>query len=141
VPVAPGTWPAFWVLPSDNLVVPQPVVAEVDAIELYGHDPTSACNSTHDYRDGEDGGVADCGPRFATTRSALSWHTYGVSITPVEITFYVDGMVVSTAPQVGGGRAPMFFLVNLALGGGWPVDLTGTQNRARLYVDYVRVYV
>jgi hypothetical protein len=35
----------------------------------------------------------------------------------------------------------MFFLVNLALGGGWPVKLGGVQDRAALYVDYVRVYV
>ena len=39
-PAAPGTWPAFWMLPSDNLIKPQPVVAEIDAVELYGHDPT-----------------------------------------------------------------------------------------------------
>ena len=35
----------------------------------------------------------------------------------------------------------MFFLVNLALGGGWPVDLRAVQERAVLYVDYVRIYV
>ena len=35
----------------------------------------------------------------------------------------------------------MFFLVNLALGGGWPIALEPVQDRAMLYVDYVRVYV
>lgn len=140
-PAARGTWPAFWMLPSDNLVAPQPAVAEIDAVELYGHEPQGACHSTHDYQGGKDGGVADCGPRFSTPRDALSWHTYGVSITPSDITFFIDGMVVATAPQVRGGRAPMFFLLDLALGGGWPVDLQATQDRARLYVDYVRVHV
>lgn len=140
-PAARGTWPAFWMLPSDNLVAPQPAVAEVDAVEMYGHEPQGACQSTHDYQGGKDGGVAACGPRFPTARDALSWHTYGVSITPSDITFYLDGTVVATAPQVAGGRAPMFFLLDLALGGGWPVDLQGVQDRARLYVDYVRVYV
>jgi hypothetical protein len=35
----------------------------------------------------------------------------------------------------------MFFMVNLALGGGWPIDLAAVQDRATAYVDYVRVYV
>lgn len=140
-PASPGTWPAFWLLPADNLVEPTRSVAEIDAVELYGHEPTGACHSTHQFRDGGDGGVAQCGDRFLTARDAMAWHTYGVSVLPSEITFYIDGRVVATAPQVDGGSAPMFFLVDLALGGGWPVDLRALQGRAGLYVDYVRVYV
>ena len=140
-PAAPGTWPAFWILPSDNLVAPTPVVAEIDAVELYGHEPKGACESTHQFANGKDSGIAQCGPRFANERDALAWHTYGVSVTPADITFYIDGHVVAIAPQVDGGGAPMFFLVNLALGGGWPVSLGAVQDRAQLYVDYVRVYV
>ena len=137
----PGTWPAFWLLPSDNLIRPQPVVAEIDAVELYGHEPTGACHSTHDFRGGKDGGVARCGRRFPDERTAMAWHTYGVSVTPSAITFYIDGREVATSPQVKGGEAPMFFLIDLALGGGWPVSLHHVQDRAVLYVDYVRVFV
>jgi hypothetical protein len=142
VPAANGTWPAFWMLPSDNLVELKHVVAEVDAVELYGHDPQGACHSSHEYHDGKaGGGVARCGERFVSARQALSWHTYGVSISPSTLRYYIDGHEVATAPQVQGGGAPMFFMVNLALGGGWPVALQPVQNRATLYVDYVRVYV
>lgn len=141
LPAAPGTWPAFWTLPSDNLVAPQPAVAEIDALEHYGHNPVGACETTHEFVHGRDGGVVQCGQRFATDRDALSWHTYGVSVTPTEITFLIDGQVVATAPQVRGGASPMFFLVNLALGGGWPIDLTAVGDRAVMYVDYIRVYV
>lgn len=140
-PAAPGTWPAFWMLPSDSLIAPTPAVAEVDVVELYGHDPTGACHTTHEFVDGKDGGVARCGSRFLTERAAVAWHTYGVSVTPTGLSFFIDGQVVATAPQVEGGGAPMFFLVNLALGGGWPVDLRAVEDRAALYVDYVRVYV
>ena len=55
--------------------------------------------------------------------------------------FLIDGQVVATAPQVRGGASPMFFLANLALGGGWPIDLTAVGDRAVMYVDYIRVYV
>ena len=142
IPAAPGTWPAFWMLPSDNLAAPTPSVAEIDALEAYGVHPLDACHSTHQYTSGnEDAGVSRCGQRFTSDRDALSWHTYGVSITPTDITYYIDGRVVATAPQVHGGGSPMFFMVNLALGGGWPIDLAAVQDRATLYVDYVRVYV
>lgn len=140
-PAMPGTWPAFWMLPSDNLIQSAPVVAEVDAVELYGHVPTGACESTHQFLDGKDSGIANCGPRFSSMRAALAWHTYGAAIAPTGITFYIDGEVVATAPQVLGGGSPMFFLANLALGGGWPVKLGPVQDRAQLYVDYIRVYV
>jgi hypothetical protein len=140
-PAAPGTWPAFWLLPNDNLVAPTPAVAEIDAVELYGHEPRGACHSTHEYLNGKDGGVAWCGERFGSHRAALAWHTYGASVTPIEIIFTVDGRKVATAPQVQGGSAPMFFLLDLALGGGWPVQLQAVQDRAALFVDYVRVYV
>jgi len=37
-------------------------------------------------------------------------------------------------------KQPFFFLINLATGGGWPVDLSRYDGRADMYVDYVRVY-
>jgi beta-glucanase (GH16 family) len=108
---------------------------------MYGHDPRKTCQSTHAHKNGTDDGVGQCDQRFASERAALSWHTYGVSVMPTGVTFYIDGHAVATAPQVEGGGSPMFFLVDLALGGGWPVDLSAVQDRAALYVDYVRVYV
>ena len=132
IPAAPGTWPAFWMLPSDNLAAPTPSVAEIDALEAYGVHPLDACHSTHQYTSGnEDAGVSRCGQRFTSDRDALSWHTYGVSITPTDITYYIDGRVVATAPQVHGGGSPMFFMVNLALGGGWPIDSHPSRTAQR----------
>ncbi|MGI3779292.1 MAG: glycoside hydrolase family 16 protein [Janthinobacterium lividum] len=139
-PAMPGTWPAFWLLPSDNLAEKQSVVAEIDAVELYGHDPQGSCSTTHSYFNGKDTGKTQCGKRFDSEQKALAWHTYGVDVLPDVDVFYIDGKEVARAPQVDGGASPMFFLVNLALGGGWPVRLDPIQNRASLYVDYVRVY-
>ncbi|WP_295697016.1 family 16 glycosylhydrolase [Lapillicoccus sp.] len=136
-----GTWPAFWMLPADNLVRPRTVVPEIDAVELYGHDPTGACSSTHEREGGMDRGVTDCGRRFADDRSPTGWHTYAADVTPTGITFLLDGKVVATAPQVRGGDSPMFFLLDLALGGGWPIDLAPAGGGAVVYVDHVRVYV
>jgi hypothetical protein len=140
-PAAPGTWPAMWLLPSDNLIEPKSTVAEIDAVELYGHDPRGACHTTHSYRDGQDTqGIALCGQRFATDQDAMRWHVYGVTVEPTEIVYWIDGKVVARAPQVGGGDKPMFLLLDLALGGGWPIALDPVQNRAAMYVDWFRVY-
>jgi len=141
-PAAAGTWPAFWLLPSDNLIQPKPRVAEIDAVELYGHEPLGSCHTTHSYGDGRDsGGIALCDRRYRTAPGALRWHIYGVSVEPTEVVYWIDGKVVARAPQVKGGEKPMFFMLDLNLGGGWPVRLDPVQNRAAMYVDWVRVYV
>lgn len=141
-PEAPGTWPAFWTLSNPDLATPEKTVAEIDAVELYGHNPMASCESTHQFSGGKDGGVARCtGARWNSIAEATRWHTYGVSIGPTGIAFFIDNKLVATAPQVNGGSDPMFFLVDLALGGGWPVNLASLRGHANLYVDYVRVYV
>lgn len=140
-PAGKGIWPAFWMLPSPDLAVADPVGSEVDAVELYGHDLRNTCHSTHAYADGKDSPLTRCFPTFASTEAAMSWHTYGVWVTPAEIIYYVDGRQVFSAPQITAGDRPMFFLLNLTLGGGWPIDIDATGNRAAMYVDYVRVYV
>lgn len=141
LPIAAGSWPAFWMLPSANLAKPQQDVAEIDAMEFYGHDPVGTCSSTHQYTGGTGtGGVALCARRFTSPQVSAAWHTYGVRIDPTVITFYIDGRQIATAPQVKGGGDAMFFLADLALGGGWPVDLAATGGHLQMYVDYVRVY-
>ena len=141
VPSSPGTWPAMWLLPSDNLIEPRSIVAEIDAMEHYGHDPRSACHTTHGYViGGPTDGIALCGRRFATDRQALQWHVYGVTVGPTTITYWIDGKVVARAPQVNGGDRPMFLLLDLSLGGGWPISLEPVQDRAAMYIDWFRVY-
>ncbi len=140
-PAATGTWPAMWLLPSDNLIVPKSTVAEIDAVELYGHNPRGACHTTHSYSNGSNvDGVALCGQRFTTEREAMRWHVYAVTVARTEIVYRIDGRVVARAPQVSGGDKPMFLLLDLALGGGYPLKLDPIQNRAAMYVDWFRVY-
>ena len=142
VPAGNGLWPAFWLLPSDNLSVPQLIGAEIDVMEQYGQKPIMSCQSTHQYTNGVATAVNDCGDRFPTTQAALGWHTYGVKVNPDNIVFYIDGAVVATLPQIAGGDRPMYFMVNLALSGDqwWPVDLAPIGDSAAMYVDYIRVY-
>jgi hypothetical protein len=139
-PAGDGTWPAFWMLPSNNLIKDQKVVAEIDAVESYGHDPKSNCQATHSYRNGVDTGISICGKRFDSVAEAMQWHVYAVDVKPSGITYLIDGEEVATAPPVPGDDDPLFFLVNLAMGGGWPIDMASVGGSAAVYVDWVRVY-
>lgn len=142
LPAGAGTWPAFWMLPTDNLAAKQDIVAEIDAVEHYGQNPTGACHTTHSWGNPVKQGVAECNyRRWATDQQALAWHTFGASVEPNEIRYFIDGVEVASVPQVGGGDDPMFWMLDLALGGGYPVALGPTQDRAELYVDWVRVWV
>jgi beta-glucanase (GH16 family) len=141
VPAGDGSWPAFWLLPTNSLITAQKHMAEIDAVEMYGHDPLSSCHSVHQYNAGEDRPDIHCGRRFATAREALGWHVYGVQVTPTVIRFSIDGKQVEQVPQAVGGDQPMFFMSDLTVGGGWPVALDAVRNRVALYVDYIRVYV
>lgn len=140
-PAGAGTWPAFWLLGLPDLVRPQPVSAEIDAIELYGHDPRTTCHATHVYPEEAGDSIVVCDETWASTNEALQWHTFAADVRPDRIVYLIDGQRVAEAPQVEGGQDPMFFMIDLALGGGWPVELDAAGNRASLYVDWVRVFV
>jgi hypothetical protein len=118
--------------------------AEVDAVELYGVNPLGSCHTVHDWGAEEsaasDGGEPSCLEQNGFVDWPMAWHTYGVRIRPNGATFTIDGQVVATADRLGLTDQPFFFLVDLALGGGWPVDLAPTAGMADLYVDWVHVW-
>jgi beta-glucanase (GH16 family) len=70
-----------------------------------------------------------------------TFHVYGCKITETETIYYCDNVEVgrhATLPL--SKHKPFFFLIDLATGGGWPVDLSRYNGLADMYVDYVRVY-
>jgi hypothetical protein len=68
-------------------------------------------------------------------------HTYGCKVTETDTIYYCDDIEVGRHPTFRLCREkPLFFMINLATGGGWPVDLSRYNGVADMYVDYVRVY-
>jgi hypothetical protein len=140
MPPGPGTWPAFWLMPLRPADDPSPNV-EIDVVEYYGHD-TGAFHSVwhvwfkppneHLKRDRQRTNPVPAGSLVKR------FHDYGVLIEPDWITFYIDRMPVfrdHTPPEL---NSPMYPLVNLALGSGYPTKRT--RNPAVLEVEYVRIY-
>ncbi|WP_062203220.1 glycoside hydrolase family 16 protein [Demequina salsinemoris] len=141
-PDSTGTWPAFWLLSAGGLRVgyEEGPVDEVDVTEIYGTDSTKYCLGVHGWLTPGALSRIDCDGYSHLADVALSWHTYGARITEAGATFYLDGVKVSEMGPLPNDDQPFHFLVTMALGGGWPVDLSSTDGITDLYVDYVRVY-
>lgn len=140
-PAGNGTWPAFWMMNDDSATKVSDRSTEVDAVELYGNRTKQTCHATHNYVAKQDGGSVRCIDTAIVNDWGVGWHTYGVRIQPGQAQFYVDGRHVMTQTGLSNSDQPFFFMANLALGGGWPVDLSPTGGQAELWIDSIRVYV
>lgn len=169
-PNAIGTWPAFWLMTdymTDHAAGKQdPPCDELDIIEAYGgegpHEPngngdpdgSAAYQVTpHRWNQGKEGNdEADAAykgmhPPISMKKAGVpsnwfnTFHTYGCKVTEDTTTYYLDNIEIGshkTFPM--SKKYPFFFMVNLATGGGWPVDLSRYGGNVDMYVDYVRVY-
>ncbi|MGO9201682.1 MAG: hypothetical protein ACLQM8_14245 [Limisphaerales bacterium] len=158
-PNAIGTWPAFWLLTADPSKI-RTGCDELDIIEAYGgegpHEPNAGDTymiTPHCWNQGAAGKALET-KAFEGMRNPCrmhkfgipstwfeTFHTYGCKITETDTIYYCDDIEVgrhATFPL--SKELPLFFLINLATGGGWPVDLSRYHGVADMYVDYVRVY-
>ncbi len=137
-PPGKGTWPAFW-LAALKPVTEKNGNVEIDVVEYYGHDAASFQSVVHVwFRDPEKKRAE--GKKTAVPDGALTegFHTYGVDISPDRLVFFFDGEAYwsqDTPPELTG---PVYPIINLALGSGWPID--ETLSPSVLLVDYVHIW-
>ncbi|MHB1038244.1 MAG: glycoside hydrolase family 16 protein [Pirellulales bacterium] len=162
-PNAIGTWPAFWLLSdymTDQVKGIKVPCDELDIVEEYGGEGPSHPNAfdtymicPHAWDQGEAGKAIEKKAfdgmhnpiRMRKFGIPSTWyeafHTYGCKITETETIYYCDNIEVGRHPTLPLSKEkPFFFLVNLATGGGWPVDLSRYDGVTDMYVDFVRVY-
>ena len=130
-----GFWPAFWLLPVRNVWPP-----EIDVFENLGHENHSIHCTVH-WKNVE-GKHAAQGFEYKspTVDYTEDFHTYAVDWEPSSVAWYIDGQKVTECTKGSPGE-PMYLLVNLAVGGGWP----GNPNAETVFpstfaVSYVRAY-
>jgi beta-glucanase (GH16 family) len=133
MPVGPGTWPAFWLLASDNSWPP-----EIDVFENLGRYPTQPHMG---YFWALANGAATSASTYASTPNlSAAYHVYAVDWRPEAIVFSIDGREVFRGTANIPDK-PMYMLINLAFGGSWAGPVTAdTQFPSRLDVAYVRVF-
>jgi beta-glucanase (GH16 family) len=138
MPPGPGVWPAFW-LAALKPAAEKDRNVEVDVVEYYGHFPAAYRSVLHVwYRDPKL--RRGRGESVPAAKGSLSqdYHTYGVDLSPQAIVFFFDRKPVWSQPTPAELEGPLFPLVDLALGSGWPIDKT--PDPSVLQVDYVHVY-
>jgi hypothetical protein len=157
LPAGAGLWPAFWALGTGRW----PDTGEVDIMEYVGgtdwvsaalHGPGYSGNTPLVKR-----------TPLPAGRGPTGWHIYSVDWSPGEFLFKVDGVVyyqVTRAMIETHGRYayenPKFVILNLALGGNYPMSVNGEKGpphpglpeatvaliqagQAKVLVDWVRV--
>ncbi|MFN7117727.1 MAG: family 16 glycosylhydrolase, partial [Saprospiraceae bacterium] len=147
LPYGQGIWPAFWMLPTDEVYGSWPQSGEIDIMELVGREPNRAYGTIH------------YGPAYPNNQSQGNnytlnsgifndaFHTFAIEWEPGVIRWYVDDYLYSTktsadvAPYNWPFNQRFHFLLNLAVGGNWPGNPDATTVFPQtLEVDYVRVY-
>lgn len=137
-PPGPGTWPAFWLMPLKPVGHVDGRV-EIDVVEYYGRDTDRfhAVQHIH-YADPDLKWDESIVPRVPDESLIDQFNTYGVDISDDWIIYFFNREEFWRQPRPAVLRYPMFPLVNLALGSGWPID--ETPDPSLMLVDYVHVY-
>ena len=147
LPRGRGIWPAFWMLPTDEVFGGWPRSGEIDIMELIGHEPNRIHATIH---------FANTlyQHQFQTTSYLLSqgtfnddFHTFHIEWGQNEIKWYVDSIIYFFRVPAHLGTANWPFnerfhiLLNVAVGGNWPGSPDSTTVFPQeMLVDYVRVY-
>lgn len=147
LPPGRGTWPALWMLPTDQAYGGWPKSGEIDIMEHVGYDPNRVHITMHTQAYNHTINTQRTGIR-QVDGAIGNFHVYRTDWTPDAIRGYIDDELVLEFPNEGTGPAAwpfdqrFHFLINIAVGGNWG-GKEGVDERAfpaSMQVDYVRVY-
>ncbi len=143
-PTTQGMWPAFWMLPTEQVYGGWPGSGEIDIVEMIGSNPGRAVGTVHTgFPYAYNSGYYDLPPGEIF---ADDFHLFAMEWEPGSITWFVDGIQYhQLTPNNIGPWAPFqedfYLILNLAVGGNWPGSPDATTVLPQtLEVDYVRVY-
>lgn len=148
LPAGLGTWPAFWMMPSDPAYGSWPKSGEIDIMEHVGFDAGTVHGTIHTETYNHRRGTQK-GGQIVVPGAASAFHTYAVEWNKDSIEWFMDGQKYFEFHREDGDTTdewpfdqPFHMILNLAIGGDWGgakgVDLDALP--ARLEVDWVRVW-
>ena len=147
LPKGRGTWPAFWLLPTENYYGIWPSSGEMDVMEHVGFDANRVHSSIHCSAYNHSRGNQKTSARVVPG-AVDGFHTYRLDWTPYAIKGFVDGEQYFEFVNENKGftawpfNRPYYMILNLAVGGNWG-GAQGIDDNAfptSYVVDYVRVY-
>lgn len=151
LPSGKGTWPAFWMMPSnvDWNKDPWPYCGEIDIMEEVGTVKNEVSSSIHTGNYNHTIGTQKT-HAMTLPDAEGAFHTYAMEWDENQLTTYVDGKVQLkvTKAELGSDHASWPFdrafypIVNLAWGGDWG-GMNGVDESVlpiTMLVDYVRIF-
>lgn len=143
LPSGTGTWPALWMLGEAIDTQGWPACGEIDVMEHVGRNPgvvQSALHSQSSFGDTENKGDTQ-----VETFDA-EFHVYGANWLENKIEFFVDDKIFYTyQPELLNEETwpfqhPFYVIMNIAMGGGLGGPIDPALTKARMEIDYVRIY-
>lgn len=145
LPKGRGTWPAIWMLPTENAYGGWPNSGEIDIMEHVGYDLNNVHFTLHAnafYGANGKGGAKNI------PGATDEFHIYRLDWTPYGIRGYFDNEKIFEYSNPGAGYTTwpydkkFHMLLNIAVGGNWggAQGVDDTVFPATMEIDYVRFY-
>ena len=132
LPSGQGLWPALWLLPANGSWPP-----EIDIFEQLGKDPSTIYETAHSKASGSH----TWQQQPIHIDNPDQFHTYGLLWDHNNLVWSIDGVETGRQATPADMNQPMYLLLNLAVGGGWPGDPNAsTPLPATMSIDYVHIY-
>jgi len=135
-PKGPGMWPAFWIMGVRGIKDKTITNPEIDVIEQYSAIPYCHTSTLHLW--GPNNKHTAEGDSFVVPSMTDDFHTYGAMVDEKNIVWYFDGVELWRTKTPEEAKVPLYVMVNLAMGSGWPIDQAPSPSY--MYVDYVKVW-
>ncbi|WP_223702178.1 carbohydrate binding domain-containing protein [Sutcliffiella deserti] len=155
LPEGQGYWPAFWMMPEDDVYGGWAASGEIDIMENSGGTPNKVGGAIHYGSQWPNNTYTAKDYHFPEGQDVTDFNVYSVEWEPGEIRWYVNGELFQTlnnwSATSAGNPAPFaypapfdqefYLILNLAIGGwyGGGPDET-TELPGEMLVDYVKVY-
>ena len=146
VPTGKGSWPAIWMMPSNDEYGGWPKSGEIDIMEYVGWDVSKLYYTIH-YEGTNGTGHQSSGVSTYSLAPYNRFITFTLVWSPGKIEWYEDNKLVhsytktSDDPRVWPFNKMFYMILNLAYGGwGGQQGIDDTKLPHKFYVDYVRVY-
>lgn len=151
LPGGQGMWPAFWLLPQDDVYGTWAASGEIDIMEAInlGASGGNTVHGTLHYGGEWPNNVSSGSGYEVATDATTDFHVYALEWDASEMRWYVDDVLYAMQNNWSTTAAPFpapfderfYILLNVAVGGNWP----GAPDAATVFpvtmeVDYVRVY-
>jgi beta-glucanase (GH16 family) len=151
LPGGQGIWPAFWLLPQDDVYGTWAASGEVDIMEAVnlGASGGNTVHGTLHYGAQWPNNVSSGSGYEVATNATAEFHVYALEWDATEMRWYIDDVLFAMQNSWSTAAAPFpapfderfYILLNVAVGGNWPgAPNAATEFPVTMEVDYVRVY-